>query len=56
MPKHIYLSDVVSDRASVLFRFSIRDLIPISGRVCNGFWEHEDDLMAKYPELFAGQP
>jgi hypothetical protein len=19
-------------------------------------WEHEDDLMAKYPELFAGQP
>jgi hypothetical protein len=19
-------------------------------------WEHKDDLMAKYPELFAGQP
>jgi uncharacterized membrane protein len=19
-------------------------------------WEHEDDLIAKYPELFAGQP
>jgi hypothetical protein len=19
-------------------------------------WEHEDDLMAKYPELFVGQP
>jgi hypothetical protein len=37
MSKHIYLSDVVSDRASVSFRFSIRDLIPISGRACSGF-------------------
>jgi hypothetical protein len=37
MPKHIYLSDVVFDRASVSFRFSIRGLILISGRACSGF-------------------
>jgi hypothetical protein len=31
------LSDVVFNRASVSFRFSFRDLIPISGRACSGF-------------------
>jgi hypothetical protein len=36
MLKHIYLSDVVADRASVSFWFSIRDLIPISGHACSG--------------------
>jgi hypothetical protein len=37
MPKHIYLSGVVSNRASISFRFSIRNLIPICGRACSGF-------------------
>jgi hypothetical protein len=37
MPKHVYLSDVVFNRASVSFWFLIRDLIPISGRACSGF-------------------
>jgi hypothetical protein len=33
----ILLSDVESDCVSASFRFSIRDLIPISGHVCSGF-------------------
>jgi hypothetical protein len=33
----ILLSDVVSNRASVLFRFSIHDLISIRGRASSGF-------------------
>jgi hypothetical protein len=37
MSNHIYLSDVVSDRTSVLFWFLIRDLISIGGRACSGF-------------------
>jgi hypothetical protein len=37
MSKHIYLPDVVSDRASVSFRFSIRVFLSISGRACSGF-------------------